>query len=150
MKDLKSQFKAWALDNGYPHLEETAPTEGGFIHPSVNAAWKVWQHAHSEMPDPVTIAYIATGVAEAWNENDYLRHRFSEGQSELMGSVIEHARTLDRLCPEEGIAGNFYYEVAEPFGYRMAVAQMQGETLDPTALGQELIDTVNKRSGASA
>jgi len=93
--------------------------------------------------DPLTIAYIAIGASEAWNEHRDLRQNLHCCQDEMVQGLVGHAAMLDGLFdPKQGLSGSFYYEVAKPFGYQMAVAEMKHEPLDAEALGQELITAI--------
>lgn len=79
------------------------------------------QHA-----DPLTIAYIAMGVAAFLRELPKDSRDFDAWGGELgfMAEAVRPAALLERMLDDadEGIGPSFLYEVAEPFGKEYAQA----------------------------
>lgn len=104
-----------------------------------------------EQAEALTIAYIAIGVLEAWNEaNDedrsIITDRF-EGQIGVVGEAIQHALMLDRMADvaETEIDGCFAYEVAEEFGREFTRQLLSGDA-SPMAysIGFQLMGEITK------
>lgn len=75
-------------------------------------------------PEPVTIAYIAIGAAQALHdgESDLVDRLVEarEGQLNVIEEVCAHALMLDQMAAAQtdGLDGVFAYEIAEEFGHR--------------------------------
>jgi len=74
----------------------------------------------AEADDPLDIAYLAIGAAEAWRANDGVDAFGDIGQDAVISEVVAFAANLRRawaaLGDEGWSGGAWYYEVSEPLG----------------------------------
>lgn len=99
------------------------------------------------MVDMLLVGYVAIGASQALNAAGAqadVALEAAEGQSRFMESIIEHSKMLDdkAMAVKDSISGNFYYEVAEPFGEAVAKAAIEGRMLDAGALADELLAAI--------
>lgn len=94
-------------------------------------------------PDPLTIAYIAMGAAEAIRERPgaclptYICDEFG-GQLGYIDTVISNALMLDQMAAGRD-CGVFVYEVAEPFGLEYGRALLAGKDCQAEEIARRLI-----------
>lgn len=108
-------------------------------------------------PEPLTIAYIAKGVADiiAGLPGNKLPDAVSEsygGELNFMQAVVDHALMLDRMADEYGgeLDGVFVYEIAEPFGVGYAAALIGGgPNNDPRLLASALFAEMMRAGSCS-
>jgi len=95
--------------------------------------------------DPLTIAYLAMGAQNVLDHQGGIPDELSEqfgGEMGFISEIIGHAPMLDAkgFEAEDRLTQVFPYEVAQPFGERMAHALIDGEKIDPAALADSLIN----------
>lgn len=101
----------------------------------------------SRMVDMLLVGYVSIGVSQALKAAGSKADEALEaaqGQARFMESIISHAKMLDdkAMAVKDSIAGNFYYEVAEPFGEAVAKAAIEGQPLDAGALADQLLASI--------
>jgi hypothetical protein len=97
--------------------------------------------------EPLTIAYVAAGAFAEWEKmdektRDHITDLY-EGQLHFIDAVIANALELDRYADEhpDDLLGVFAYEIAEPFGQKMAVSMIAQAPLNARALAFNLYAT---------
>jgi hypothetical protein len=103
-------------------------------------------------PDPMTVAYIALGVAGAirnLQERDgAVDFEKWEGQFHFVERVVRHAALLDRLAEGRELFGMFLYEVAEPFGCNIAYSLYAESDVSAEDYARKLLDEITAEAAA--
>lgn len=92
----------------------------------------------------LTVAYIAMGVHYFLDGAPIhimaaMQERFG-GEVDFVDDITEYAGMLDVLVDTpDGRRGCFAYEVAQPFGYKLAWAVLHGMYVDPKELARSLL-----------
>jgi len=93
--------------------------------------------------DTLTIAYVAIGADDAIHamQDRGTNCDFEKWGGELgfIEEVTNHALMLDRLADGQELAGCFVYEVAQPFGFKMASAIYEGSKVSAEDVGRQLV-----------
>lgn len=71
-----------------------------------------------QVPDPLTVAYVAIGAHAEWDDRD-------SSQLDYISDAIQYALALDRIADAFGPdqSAVFAYEIAEDFGRTFATAE---------------------------
>lgn len=106
------------------------------------------EQASQSVRDPLTIAYLAMGAQNVIDWEGGLTEALSDqysGELGFIGEVISHASMLDDLgaAAADNLIGIFPYEVAQPFGERLASAMFDGSQIDTKQLAMKLITAIS-------
>jgi hypothetical protein len=101
-------------------------------------------------PCPLSIAWVAIGAMRELDRRGGLSSQQCDafgGQLGFVSAIVDHPSVplLDEIADavEDGLTGVFAYEVAEPFGARVAAALLDDEPIDRNALAQQLVRGVS-------